>query len=219
MALPGNRAWGDTFFFYAPSRDVPADRKFPFATIVTKDYGEFDGASDLNREGVFRLNVGVGKETFAALFWCPRSRRAMTTLSWTRSCLTRSTGKCSGSACLTPTKPPRPFENAQFGPLLAEAYERGCPAKARGHPPASAGRIVGLSNLSLSRSPLHHLRHRRQTVFLIFQKGIMYEPILCIADPSRRRPVSERAREGEGKKRTRRPPRSPSAAAWAASAR
>jgi Family of unknown function (DUF6194) len=61
-------AWGDTFFFYAPSRDVPADRKFPFATIVTKDYGEFDCASNLNRPGVFRLNVGVSKQTFAALF-------------------------------------------------------------------------------------------------------------------------------------------------------
>ena len=61
-------AWGDTFFSYDPGRDLPADRRFPFATIVTKDYGEFDSASDLNREGVFRLNVGVGKETFAALF-------------------------------------------------------------------------------------------------------------------------------------------------------
>jgi uncharacterized protein DUF6194 len=61
-------AWGDTFFFYTPGRDIPADRKFPFATIVTKDYGEFDCASDLNRPGVFRLNVGVSKQTFTALF-------------------------------------------------------------------------------------------------------------------------------------------------------
>ena len=61
-------AWGDSFFSYDPGRDLPADRRPPFATIVTKDYGGFDAASGLDREGVFRLNVGVGKETFAALF-------------------------------------------------------------------------------------------------------------------------------------------------------
>lgn len=51
----------NTFFFHA------ADNKFPFATIVTKD-SDFDSASNLDRPGVFRLNVGVGKETFRALF-------------------------------------------------------------------------------------------------------------------------------------------------------
>ena len=51
----------NTFFFHG------ANDKFPFATIVTKD-SEFDSASNLNRPGVFRLNVGVGKETFRALF-------------------------------------------------------------------------------------------------------------------------------------------------------
>ena len=61
-------AWGDTFFIYDPSRNLPDTRRFPFATIVIKDYGEFDNASNLNRPGVFRLNIGVGKETFARLF-------------------------------------------------------------------------------------------------------------------------------------------------------
>ena len=51
----------NTFFFHGP------DNKFPFATIVTKD-SAFDNASKLDRPGVFRLNVGVGKETFRALF-------------------------------------------------------------------------------------------------------------------------------------------------------
>lgn len=54
-------AHDNTFFFHG------ADNKFPFATIVTKD-NEFDSASKLNRPGVFRLNVGVGKESFRALF-------------------------------------------------------------------------------------------------------------------------------------------------------
>ena len=61
-------AWGDSFFFYDPGRKLPADRKFPFATIVTKDYGDFDEASNLNRPGVFRLNIGVGKDTYRSLF-------------------------------------------------------------------------------------------------------------------------------------------------------
>ena len=39
---------------------------FPnYATIVTTD--EHDQASDLDREGVFRLNIGVGRETFERL--------------------------------------------------------------------------------------------------------------------------------------------------------
>ncbi len=51
----------NTFFFH------DGDNKFPFATIVTKD-SEFDSASRLDRPGVFRLNFGVGKERFRALF-------------------------------------------------------------------------------------------------------------------------------------------------------
>jgi hypothetical protein len=35
---------------------------------VTKDYGDFDNASNLDRPGVFRLNIGVSKGTFATLF-------------------------------------------------------------------------------------------------------------------------------------------------------
>jgi hypothetical protein len=61
-------AWGDTFFIYDPQRSLEGSRRFPFATIVTKDYGDFDSASNLDRPGVFRLNIGVGKETYASLF-------------------------------------------------------------------------------------------------------------------------------------------------------
>jgi len=59
---------GDTFFIYDPERNLTGTQQFPFATIVTKDYGDFDAASNLNRDGVFRLNVGVSRETFRALF-------------------------------------------------------------------------------------------------------------------------------------------------------
>jgi hypothetical protein len=61
-------AEGDTFFIYDPQRDLDQKHRFPFATIVTKDYGDFDSASNLNRPGVFRLNVGVTRATFRALF-------------------------------------------------------------------------------------------------------------------------------------------------------
>ena len=54
-------AGGDFFFMY---RD---EEKFPFATIVTSD-NEFDSVSNLNRDGFYRLNIGIGKATFQQLF-------------------------------------------------------------------------------------------------------------------------------------------------------
>ena len=56
-------ATGDTFFIHKAD-----ERQFPFATIVTKDYGDFDNKSNLNRGGLYRLNVGVSRDTFRALF-------------------------------------------------------------------------------------------------------------------------------------------------------
>jgi hypothetical protein len=61
-------ASGDTFFIYDPDRNLGEKHRFPFATIVTKDHGDFDRASDLDRPGVFRLNVGVSRETYRSLF-------------------------------------------------------------------------------------------------------------------------------------------------------
>ena len=59
---------GDTFIYYDPRRDLDPSRRMPFATIVTKNYGEFDNTSQLDRPGVFRLNIGVSRDTFRALF-------------------------------------------------------------------------------------------------------------------------------------------------------
>ena len=61
-------AWGDSFFIYDPDRNLDETRRFPFATIVIQDYGDFDNASNLDRPGVFRLNIGVSKATYAKLF-------------------------------------------------------------------------------------------------------------------------------------------------------
>jgi hypothetical protein len=69
-------AWGDSFFFYDPEGNTPANRRMPFATIVIKDYAGFDTASNLNRPGVFRLNIGVGRKVFEELIGDPPGRAA-----------------------------------------------------------------------------------------------------------------------------------------------
>ena len=57
---------GNTFFFYDP------DHKFSMATLMTNDLN--DQASNLDRPGVFRLNIGVGKQTYHSLLGAPPSR-------------------------------------------------------------------------------------------------------------------------------------------------
>lgn len=58
-------AWGETSFFYNPDRRLP--RGIYFATLKDKD-GEHDAASQLYRPSVFRLNIGISKPTYRALF-------------------------------------------------------------------------------------------------------------------------------------------------------
>ena len=57
-------AWGDSFFFYDPDGVTDPQRRIPYATIVVSDYPGFDEASDLDREGVFRVNLWVSRRTF-----------------------------------------------------------------------------------------------------------------------------------------------------------
>lgn len=52
---------GDAFFLYDP------EGKFPLATLITSD-DDYDQSANLNRPGVFRLNVGVSKEKFREMF-------------------------------------------------------------------------------------------------------------------------------------------------------
>jgi hypothetical protein len=54
-------AFGYTFFFYR------SERKLPFATLISSDQ-DYDRISNLDRPGVFRLNIGISKQTFQALF-------------------------------------------------------------------------------------------------------------------------------------------------------
>ena len=57
---------GNSFFFYNPDSNVPPDHRFPFVTLVTNDL--YDQFSNLNRPSIFRLNIGIGKQTFRSLF-------------------------------------------------------------------------------------------------------------------------------------------------------
>jgi hypothetical protein len=58
-------AWGETSFFYNPGRKLP--RGIYFATLKDKD-GDNDRASNLQRPGVYRLNIGISKPTYRSLF-------------------------------------------------------------------------------------------------------------------------------------------------------
>jgi erythromycin esterase-like protein len=58
-------SWGDRFFYVGP------DRRQPFATIVEHDVPGFDETSQLDRPGVYRLNLHLGRAEFEKLFGFP----------------------------------------------------------------------------------------------------------------------------------------------------
>lgn len=59
------QTWGETAFFYNPGQQLP--RGVYFATLKNQD-GDNDRASALSRQGVFRLNLGMGKSAYRELF-------------------------------------------------------------------------------------------------------------------------------------------------------
>jgi hypothetical protein len=107
---------GDTFFIYDPERNLQGADQFPFATLVTKDYGDFDRASNLDQPSVYRLNVGVGRETFRSLF-PTEAEHDFAALD--RLMLHPVYGPQSWVSVLNPGA--ETFETVK--PLLAEAYE------------------------------------------------------------------------------------------------
>jgi hypothetical protein len=58
---------GNRFFFFDP------DQLFPFATLVTNDL--YDRESGLGRPGVYRMNIGVGRQTWVERFGEPTKRQ------------------------------------------------------------------------------------------------------------------------------------------------
>jgi hypothetical protein len=102
---------GTSFFFYEP------DRMFPFATLVVND--AHDTASDLNRPGVFRLNIGVGRKTFKSLFPSPGPEDAFDFTALDRLMPHPVYRRNLWLCVLNPSD--STFETVK--PLLAEAYD------------------------------------------------------------------------------------------------
>ena len=63
--------WGNRFFYVGP------DRIRPFTTIVIRDMPGFDEDSNLDRSGVFRLNIDLGRDEFQRQFGYPPAKFAI----------------------------------------------------------------------------------------------------------------------------------------------
>lgn len=130
-AFPGVQLLADSgdVYFYAG-----ADRRLPFATLVTGD--RHDTVSDLDRPNVFRLNIGVGKETFAALFGPRPTATATATAAATDKHRRAATGHDFAALDTIMPHPvygamhwlcvlnPSPATFERLRPLLAEAHRR-----------------------------------------------------------------------------------------------
>lgn len=64
-------SWGETAFFYNPDHSLPNGAYF--CTIKDHD-GKNDGASKLDRQGVFRVAIGLPSDTYVGLFGAKPSR-------------------------------------------------------------------------------------------------------------------------------------------------
>ena len=58
-------SWGETSLFYNPGKILPHGVYF---CTLKENNGENDKASELDREGVFRLSIGITKETYEKQF-------------------------------------------------------------------------------------------------------------------------------------------------------
>ena len=104
---------GYTFFFY---RD---DHILPFATIASTG-NEYERISNLDRPGVFRLNIGVSRETFQALFG--KSKVDLSAYDFTALDTIMPHPDYSAQSFLCVLSPSETtFEKIR--PMLAEAYD------------------------------------------------------------------------------------------------
>ena len=125
--LPGTvetSSWGETGVFYNPGHVLK--RGVYVLTVKEKD-GENDRASRLDRPGVFRVNLGLRRETFVRLFGPLPARPAKggvvdmeEDFSARNRLLPHPVYAWMGWICaLNPS--PELFE--QLKPLIAESYE------------------------------------------------------------------------------------------------
>lgn len=112
-----------TFFF------IGSERHFPFATLVNAD--EHDAFSNLDRPGVFRLNIGVSKATFVSLFGPSKEESTATPRDFTlldQLMPHPVYGQMYWVSILNPTDDT--FQS-RVQPLLAEAYQMNAQKLAR----------------------------------------------------------------------------------------
>jgi hypothetical protein len=105
--------FGYVFFFYR------SERKLPFASIAASD-NDYDRVSQLDRPGVFRLNIGITRQTFQSLFGAEAVDLSRYDFSALDRIMPHPDYAVQHYVCvLNPSEPT--FE--QVKPLLAEAYE------------------------------------------------------------------------------------------------
>ena len=105
------------FFFRKAADDSPAEHKFPFATLVQSD--EYDQFSDLNREGVYRLNIGLSRETYRSSV--KPDSATITDFTTLDEIMPHPVYGAMNWMCVLN---PRAETFAKIKPMLAEAYER-----------------------------------------------------------------------------------------------
>jgi len=110
-----------SFFFYNPDSTVPPDHRFPFVTLVTSD--AFDQFSNLNRPAVFRLNIGIGKQTFRSLFGAQISDEHASAYDFTALDQVMPHPVYGRMYWVCVLNPGDETFATQVRPLLAEAYE------------------------------------------------------------------------------------------------
>ena len=126
---------GNTFF-YGPATGPSLDRRFTFATLVT--YDTYDRHSDLDRPSAFRLNIGISKETFHALFGSRMPPRGADVASSAAEVFTAFDlimphpvyGRIYWACVLNPSA--ATFQEAAW-PLLVEAYHLATIKSAKRH--------------------------------------------------------------------------------------
>ena len=116
-------AFGYTFFFY---RD---DHMLPFATLARTD-NEHDRVSNLDRPGVFRVNIGVGKQTFQTLFGAEGRRVEEYDFTALDTLMPHPDYAAQSFICVLS---PGDATAQQVRLLLAEAYERAVQRYQRRH--------------------------------------------------------------------------------------
>jgi hypothetical protein len=122
---------GNSFFFYNPDT-LPPDHMFPFATLMTNDLN--DPFSNLDRPTVYRLNIGLSKQTFQSMFGTPnlpsnkdgspKNGNVVTDFDFTALDQVMPHPVYGGQYWVCVLNPTRETLEVKVQPLLNEAYQR-----------------------------------------------------------------------------------------------